>query len=703
MSTRVFTLLLCGVVLALTSSYGNAQPLTLSDAWEMRHEGRNREALAVLAGFEGSLSGADEQLRRAYLGGVLAAMGRFDEAGSTLAKLLAEARLDPAVRAVALMEQGSLQATSGDLSVAATAFAEAARIATATGDPHLAVRAQLNALRSRMDAKLLRGLDDDLRDARQQLINLGEFQGAGALWLSLAELTNRAVEEFRSPREWRGIAYSDAEQVRSLAEESPAMLGWASGFKGHLYEQEGQLDAALKHTRSALFQAQLARDPSQLFRWHWQEGRLLAAQGQSEPARHAYARAVELLDEVRGNFVRGSRNVFKRLVEPVYAQYADLLLQQASAATDEAQRQTTLGGVRDLLETLKHAEVEDYFSNECVVEGSITELRGDRSTAILYPVLLDQRTELLVEIDGAFSQFSSDVGRRELTREVRRLRLGLERSATGDAHLRSAKKLYNWLLRPARALLDEQQVSTLVIIPEGALRTIPLASLHDGDRYLIEGFALATTPALRLTRGQDQSLDSRWLVGGLSDSVQGFVELPSVPQEVSAVSSMFPSMTIQNDDFQLSTVTNSLADTGFTSAHFATHGEFNSDYRKSFILTYDDRLTLNNLQSVLERRGEDALDLLVLSACQTAAGDDRAALGLAGVAVQSGARSALASLWSISDSATAALVEHFYSSLNENPQDKAASLRAAQLELLNTPRYAHPAFWAPYLLIGDWR
>jgi CHAT domain-containing protein len=90
----------------------------------------------------------------------------------------------------------------------------------------------------------------------------------------------------------------------------------------------------------------------------------------------------------------------------------------------------------------------------------------------------------------------------------------------------------------------------------------------------------------------------------------------------------------------------------------------------------------------------------MLSACQTAAGDERAALGLAGVAVQAGARSAVASLWFISDAATAALVEAFYEGVFQRGLGKAEALRQAQLSLLRQKAFAAPSYWAPYLLVG---
>jgi CHAT domain-containing protein len=123
------------------------------------------------------------------------------------------------------------------------------------------------------------------------------------------------------------------------------------------------------------------------------------------------------------------------------------------------------------------------------------------------------------------------------------------------------------------------------------------------------------------------------------------------------------------------------------------------------VLTYDTKLTLNNLESLIrpsQYRGQP-VELLVLSACQTAAGDDRAALGLAGVAVKAGARSALASLWFVNDQSTSALIAEVYQQMRRSPPiSKAHALQAAQVKLLNDRRYRHPCYWSPFLLIGNW-
>jgi len=142
--------------------------------------------------------------------------------------------------------------------------------------------------------------------------------------------------------------------------------------------------------------------------------------------------------------------------------------------------------------------------------------------------------------------------------------------------------------------------------------------------------------------------------------------------------------------------------------HLATHGQFSSNLEDTFILTWSDRISINQLNNLL--RGADVnrqrpIELLVMSACQTAAGDQRAALGLAGMAVQAGARSTLASLWSVDDQATSELMVRFYQELAKGNVTKAESLRQAELAMLHHPEsyLQRPFYWAAFVLLGNWR
>jgi CHAT domain-containing protein len=194
------------------------------------------------------------------------------------------------------------------------------------------------------------------------------------------------------------------------------------------------------------------------------------------------------------------------------------------------------------------------------------------------------------------------------------------------------------------------------------------------------------------------------LVGGLIAPTAGFAGLPFVAEELRSIERAFPARVYTDDEFVTATLEREIVAGGYSIVHMATHAQFEADYRRSFLLAHDDVITMDRLEDVMgsQRYTDRPVDLLVLSACQTAAGDERAALGLAGVAVKAGARSALASLWAVNDESTAKLVGEFYRRLAAG-EGKAAALRGAQLLLLNDERYAHPDYWAPFLMIGDWR
>ncbi|PON15696.1 hypothetical protein C2W62_22425 [Candidatus Entotheonella serta] len=194
------------------------------------------------------------------------------------------------------------------------------------------------------------------------------------------------------------------------------------------------------------------------------------------------------------------------------------------------------------------------------------------------------------------------------------------------------------------------------------------------------------------------------LVTGLTEAVQGFPPLPHVAQEVAAIEKLYDNQSLINETYSRRNIQKRLNEAPYTIVHIASHGEFNSTADDTFILTYDSKLTLDQLDQMigLLSRREEPIELLTLSACQTAVGDDRAALGLAGIAVKAGARSALATLWYISDEASAELVSTFYQNLQKPLYSRATALRHAHLRILRTWRYCHPAYWAPFLLINNW-
>lgn len=217
---------------------------------------------------------------------------------------------------------------------------------------------------------------------------------------------------------------------------------------------------------------------------------------------------------------------------------------------------------------------------------------------------------------------------------------------------------------------------------------------------------IAIAPGLQLVNPQPlASQDIQAVVGALSESRHGFTALPAVELEVSQIQQLVKSKILLNQQFLEASLQQTVNTVPFPIVHLATHGQFSSNADDTFILAWDRMLDVNTLSDLLQSseffRGVP-IELLILSACETATGDDRAALGLAGVAVRAGARSTLASLWQVDDEGTSILISQFYQDLGQLQATKAEALRQAQLRLLEDPTYSHPYFWSPCVLVGNW-
>jgi CHAT domain-containing protein len=505
-------------------------------------------------------------------------------------------------------------------------------------------------------------------------------------------------------------AYNAALQVALHIGDDRA-ASYALGGLGGLYEQDARYAEALELTRRATFLAQETQTAEALYRWEWQTGRLLRALGQPTEAIAAYRRAIGTLQPIRNDLfltlangsVAGS---FRETIGPIYYELADLLLRQADSLTDPEQIQKNLVGARSVVEQLKSAELEDYFQDDCANLAKKTSLEAvSADAAVIYVIPLPDRTEILVGFATGLERFTVHVGSEELTAEVQRFRKNLEKRTTYE-YLEQARHLYDWLIRPIKDELARRQIQTLVFVPDGALQTVPLAALQDGDKFLIQDFSVAVTPGLTLTASRAVRPDSgQVLLAGLSQAVQGFPPLDYVPLELQHLQVLYPGKELLNKNFLDATLEKDFGDGRYSIVHIASHGQFEHDCNKTFLLTYDGKLTMDGLEHLIRpsQFRQERVELLTLSACQTAAGDDRAALGLAGVAVKAGARSALATLWFVNDRATATLMSEFYSQLaGDRSVSKARALQLAQQKMLADRRYHHPCYWAPYLLIGNW-
>jgi len=326
----------------------------------------------------------------------------------------------------------------------------------------------------------------------------------------------------------------------------------------------------------------------------------------------------------------------------------------------------------------------------------------------LYPILLEERLVVVVSVKGKLYQQSLPVSGDEVSETAWELRINLQ-TRPHNRFLLQAQQLYKWLIYPFEARLKADQIDTLVVVPDGHLRMIPFSTLHDGEHFLVEKYAMSLTPGLKLVNPQPMNWDDGQIfLVGLSEAVQGHSALSNVPKELSNIQRIAAHLTSQrilNQDYSFKNFRAQIKRHHYSVIHLATHGEFDADPEHTYLLTYHEKMNMDDLQEAigLGRFRDKQLELLTLSACKTAVGDDKAALGLAGIAVKAGARSAIATLWYVDDEATSVAISEFYQQLFLNRGlSKAKALQETQKKLIQIKRYWHPSYWAPFLLIGNW-
>jgi CHAT domain-containing protein len=670
-------------------------------------------ALALVLA-EKSADRAKLALVKATIGNLYIATGPAAEAFRYLNDALELAREvdDRELTAIIQNNRGNLLASEKNYPSSIAAYTESATMAKEIGKDTLAANASINAAAA-------------LIQSGQPNEAIGRLEAAVSMVNGLPYSTDKVFALITI-----ALAYNDLH--RGLTDKSSLYLqlaantlieavniseqlgdrrgqSYALGYLGKLYEDEHRYDEALRLTRRAVFSAQEVGAPESLYRWQWQTGRLLRAQGNIDDAISAYRRAVLSLQSVRQEMSRAygsSRSSFRESVGPLYFELVDLLLSRAAMMQKREEYEPYLLEARNSVELLKAAELRDYFRDDCVdeVRSRIKRLDVIESAVVVYPIILPDRLELLVNLPTGLKRFPVRVRADRLTEEVRAFRKTLEKRTTRE-YLPHARQLYQWLIDPLQTELKSLNVGTLVFVPDGPLRTIPMAALHDGEKFLVSKYALATTPGLDLTDPHPIKRERvKVLTAGVSDSVQGFPPLPFVPNELDAIKRLFGGDRLLNQEFLVAALEKKLQDQKFNVVHIASHGEFAGEVEKTFLLTFDDKLTMDRLDQYvgLFRFRDDPLELLVLSACETAAGDDRAALGLAGIAIKAGARSALATLWVINDESTSILVTEFYRQLQDPGVSRAVALQRAQMKLLEDKRYQHPGYWSPFLLINNW-
>jgi CHAT domain-containing protein len=629
---------------------------------------------------------------------------------------------DAGMMAASSNDLGNLYSQTGRAALAAAAYANAARYADAAGDQALAAVAEINAGRLAQTGGDVSRAARLLGSAVNRLVHMdGTYQVGFALVAAGSAASGSDTsgsgafgsgafgDNARAPAS-RAIAEQAFAAGATIAERlnNPALGSMAVGGLGRLRLASGRLTEASNLTQQALFRARQADAPEIAFRWEWQQAKIDRALGDNTAALADFRHAVATMQSIRHDIpiqYQNGQSSFRSTFGPVYLEFADLLLRRARE--DGGANQALLREARDVVEHLKETELQDYFRDPCITSFE-AKSRGIETvapdTAVIYPIILPDRLEVLVTVGGRDIQFTVPITEAALKLEVDKFRLALQSRATNE-YIDIAKLLYEQMMRPIDAVLSGHGITTLVFVPDGVFHTIPLSALYDGQHFLIERYAVATVPGMRLVDPRPLAQEARrMLAAGMSESRDGFPGLPNVPDELDGIQAIEHSTNLLDAAFQRQRFTRSLRETDYTMVHIASHSQLGSDPSQSFILAYDGPLSLDDLEGSIKlaQFREQGLELLTLSACQTAVGDDSAALGMAGLALKAGARSVLATLWFISDDASGQLVVEFYKQLQNTSLSKARALQAAQLKLMEDPLLGHPAYWAPFLLVGNW-
>lgn len=510
---------------------------------------------------------------------------------------------------------------------------------------------------------------------------------------------------------------------------NPRVESFALGAIGHFYECLGRTKEALTLTQKAILVAnQDLNTKDGLYLLEWQKGRIFQAKGQFNLAVNAYQNAYNTLENIRSDLLTTEKDVqldFRDSIEPIYRQLAQLKLQLAdSQSLSSIQQKQELKEVLKIIDHLRLAELQNYLGNDCFlrIDAPVSQpISAFPQTAIINYLMFQEKTAIIIILpDQSIKIHWIKQNKANIIENIAQFRQNLLDGflTLGDYDTSLSETLYSQIIRPFETDLQEYDVKNLVFIQDSPFRPIPMAALHDGKQFLIEKYAVSTTPSLSLTFLQKRTLsDNKTLILGVTEESQIdgqiFPSLDNIPLEIATISQQFPNhQLLVNQQFNPQTLTQTLDNADYSIIHIATHAQFGTIPDDTFLVAgNNDKIALKSLENTLRllESGSNSVELLTLTACETAEGDERSALGLAGVAIQAGVQSAIASLWPVSDQSTLQLILAFYDNLINSGVNKAEALREAQIQLIQAQsnpdinnQYSHPVYWSSFILIGNW-
>lgn len=669
---------------------------------------------------------------------------------------------NPAILSEIMLRFGHISAIRGHSEKAKDWYQQALQSAKQRNDHAQMAVALIDLSKVSADSSLLRQADEHIQqlndpELQQQLLISLAYQSAQQGQIQMAHQTLQSV---------------------LLKPVNTRLKSQALGQMGELYALQQRYEEALQLTDQALLSDESADLQLQ---WTWQRARLLVAKNQLDQASllvaknqwdqdHllavkkqmdqvlvVYRSAAQQLERLRIDIpvvYHNGKSSFNQTFSPLYTDFIAILLQQAELV-GAVQQQQILSEVVQTWELLKTVELQDYFRNACAIKQRPKILALEVGTAMLYPMLLSDHLALVVRFSDHIKAYSVPHHPEKISELVRHVSKTIY---MGKPILNDSQTLYQWLIAPVAADLQQHKVQTLVYLPDGVLRKIPFALLHDGQQYLAEQYALVTVPGLSLLADRSAEVnkmdillagmskagpvveelmssslnlfgapteEQRSLVKALQPRGLGIVDfesekikerggkrivqlrqklaLPGVSIELESLSKISEVPVMENASFLRENFQQSIHQ-GHAMVHIASHGFFSGDPEKSFIMTYDHLLNMQQLAELFQNEAfhDRQVEMVTLSACQTAEGDDRSPLGLSGVVVQAGVKSAIGTLWPVADKAAQQFFSDFYKLYQQPGMTKAKAMQQAQRKLLKNGEIDHPLYWAPFVLVGEW-
>lgn len=473
------------------------------------------------------------------------------------------------------------------------------------------------------------------------------------------------------------------------------LLSFSLGALGEEFKSKGDLSKASTLFLEAQQSAFQIGAWDSLYLWQWESAKIYLQQEDTEKALLYYNKAIDTLSHLRPELAAIRQQVkFTKDVEPLYLEALKLGLEQAKSSVD-------LQNIKEILKQYQIALVENYFNSPCPLELDSISVKLEKGQAFIYFISLPQKTYIILELpDNKLSHYQLDLTQSELQELATKWRSELTLEITED-YRETSQIFYKKLILPIEEKLINNKIDTLLIQPSDALQNLPLAALWDGKNYLIEKYNLAFSLGLR-QNNSIKTVNNTGKIFGLSTPSKAdnsdLSDLPGVAREVQQIQYLTNAKIWIDDSFTYENFSDSVTqkEDNISFLHLATHGRFGGNASQSWLLTYDHKMFLPELETLL-LKSNLPVSLLVLSGCETAVGNDRTISGMAGLAIRTGVGNVISSLWRVGDTDSADLIPNFYR-FYQQEYSPIEALRKAQLSMLQSDSH-HPYDWAGYVVL----